>query len=275
MGPFTSWKLNEYGAIARSNVYTVKNILTGRQQRGLWDGSYIGLDLTAACGAYVWQGKNEPATHLRGTALLLLAVCEKVRREFGLNYHVGLIEQNPKLVTLLRQRLDEGVKHTRLDLGRVDVLEGDHAKLAVPWVRDHVPPPRQEPTWGLITMDTNGEPGYEALHALGKMRELHMVDYALHVAAAVPKWRRGKGAIPLEEQLVACGKKFWFIGQTRANWQWVWFVGTDWAPWADSLKRAGLVPKDSPEGKARWDTLCLTAKDRLARDQPSFLEDLD
>ncbi len=273
MGPFTSWKLDEYGAIARSNVSTVRNIFVNRQRRGLVSGRYIGLDLTAACGAYVWQGPNEPATHLRGTALLLLTVCERVHRESGLTYRLGLIEHAPNLVTMLQQRLAEGAARTNLDLSRVDVLMGDHSKLAVPWVLEHVPERRQEPTWGLITMDTNGEPGYEALRALGKMTRLGMVDYALHIGAAVPKWRRGKGAIPLEDQLAACNKKSWFIGRTRANWQWVWFVGTDWAPWAESLKRAGLVPKDSPEGKARWDTLCLTAKERQARDQRTLFDD--
>ncbi len=275
MGPFTSWKLDEYGAIARSNVSTVKNIFVNRQRRGLFTGRYIGCDLTAACGAYVWQSAKEPAVHLTGTALRLLAVCERHRREFGLEYRLAMIEEQPQLVSMLQERLAEGAARISLDLSRIDVLMGDHAKVAAPWVLDHVPTPRAEPTWGLITMDTNGEPGYEALRSLGKMPRLKTVDYALHIGAAVPKWRRGKGAIPLDEQLAACNKEFWFIGRTRANWQWVWFVGTNWPAWADSLKRVGLVPKDSPEGKARWDTLCLTAKERQARDQGALFDELD
>ena len=271
MGPYTSWKLDEFAKIAGSNVGTVGNIQAGRMHRGLPAGHYYGLDLTAACGGYVWQPKGEPATHLRGTSLSLLAACLRTQRRMGLHYRVGLIEQNEKLVELLKQRLDEGASRAHLNLEFVDVLLGDHADLAVPWVLQHV----RAPAWGLITMDTNGEINCEVLRALGAMRQLHMVDYALHVSAAIPKWRKRRGAASLEELLAACRKRFWFVGRTRANWQWVWFVGTDWAPWAETLKRIGLVLKDSVEGQARWDTLCLTRSQRKIRDQHSLFEEAE
>jgi hypothetical protein len=265
MGPNSAEKLREFRAIAETNAALVENINTGRIRSGRSPFPYYALDPTAGPGAYIQRLKGKPDIRLIGTPLRIAGACHAR----SLDYHLGFIEVDSVWATHLRTRLAEGATHGHVDLSRVEVLEGRYEVLARSWVLNNVPTYGAR---GLITPDANGEFGYRTLCALGALKQLECVDFAIHASGSLLKWRRGKGAIQLGDHLAACCKQHWFVGQVQGNWQWVWLFGTNWASYPE-LKRIGLVPIDSEAGQIRLERLCSTKTEWQHLHQPQLLEE--
>jgi hypothetical protein len=263
----TAIKQQEFAAIVRLNVALVHNINVGRQLRGQKPYPYVGLDPTSGPGGYIWQPPLGPLQTIIGTSLRSALTCHEGDLQGG--YRLGFIEREQAWVTCLKERLEEMARAGKVDLERIEVSHGRYQDLAVDWVLRNVP---RHGARGLIAPDPNGEFSFDTLKALGELPHLKCVDFALHVSAAVLKWRHNQGAVPLPDAMAACRKDNWFVGPVTKNWQWAWLFGCNWDRYPE-LRQIGLVSWTSPEGQDRLVRLCETHEQTLRRLQPSF--DLD
>jgi hypothetical protein len=260
-GSNTLRKEEEFKAIARCNVALVDNINIGRVARGQKPFPYFVGDPTAGPGCYVDRRPGSPDVSLVGTCLRSALACHEGALKGG--YRLGFIEQEPAYVECLNQRLGEMARANKLDRSRVEVIAGCYEELLIPWVKDTIP---SYGARGMIVPDPNGEFGFETLRELGTMRCLECVDFAFHVSGGLLKWRKGKGATPLQAALDACNKTHWLIGRVASNWQWAWMFGTNWSSYPE-LKRAGLVSVLSAEGERRLARLCQTHEERQEEEE--------
>jgi hypothetical protein len=265
MGPNTAWKLHEYRTIVRAEAALVGNINIRRMRKGKSPYPFCGLDPTSGPGGYIQRRRGEPDRKLISTSLQLADACH----ERGLDYRLGFIEVQTDWVRALQRRLAEGAAHGRIDLSRVQVMEGRYEDLARSWVVDHVP---EYGARGLITPDANGEFGYRTLYELGRLPQLKCVDFAIHASGSLLKWHQSRGMYQLEDALAACQKTHWLVGQIRENWQWVWLFGTNWADFPE-MRKINLVSVDTEEGQARLKKLCTTKSERLKTEQPPLMPD--
>src|SRR5262245_663655 len=213
----TATKQKEFTAIVKLNVALVHNINVNRLIRGLKAYPYVGLDPTSGPGGYLWQPPFGQTQTLIGTSLRAALTCHEGNLQGG--YRLGLIEREQDWASCLQARLKEMADAGKVDLGRIDVCHGRYQDLAVDWVVRNVP---HYGARGLIVPDPNGEFSFDTLKALGDLPHLKCVDFALHVSAAVLKWHRSRGAVPLPEAMAACRKEHWFVGPVTKNWQWAW-----------------------------------------------------
>jgi hypothetical protein len=232
-----------------------------RKRHGKPPFDFRGIDLTAGPGAYWWKPKNRDPQLLVGTSLLLPHALQK----HGLDYRIGLCEREPELAEQLRARLATMVRMGTVDGQRIDVLCGDFADVARPWVRRHV---RQYRSQGLMVIDANGATHYEAVGQLLAMPSLRMVDVVLNYQGVQGKWPKTRIPPPtVDEVLALCGKNRKQLGEHRTNFQWTIFYATN-NPEMRLLKELGYVWSESVAGEQRLDELRTTRRERRRRVEP-------
>ena len=255
----TLGKLWEFFRIVDVVAAITANLNSGRVNRGQRALPFAGMDFSAGNGAYpcpMANGRFEPVV---GTSLQLLDAVVRHR----LDYRLALIDRDADVLQQLETHVHTACAQLHIYPGRVRVLKGSVADVAVPWIQQHVQP------WmpGLIVIDTNEVFDDRGLLAIGELPQLNMVDVALHLPAAMGKWpRRRQPQATLDQVRNAFHKPFWQLPPSRGNFQWTWLYGTK-NPRMRVLKERGFVDADSADGLDRLDRFRTTRKERALRQQ--------
>ena len=217
---------------------------------------YTVIDMNAGPGRYFLH-ERDPSP-VDGTPLVVM---RRLARS-GLTWRAAFVESHAQMSIHLRYWLDSEAANLRIDPSNFDVLEGDHSKVLLPWVREAVP--RTGGT-GLLIHDPNGAPNLTLLEQLVAEPQLARFDVAIYVQATslkrvlnLPqKAFNTEGWRPLHEALARV-KSHWVVRAPRGSNQYALCVGTNGALGADWAKmQFGLL---IPSGAATFSRRSPTRK---------------
>lgn len=206
-------------------------------------GTYLLIDATAGSGIL------EDGLH--GSPLIASRVIPEASGEYGMNYQIMLIEKDRSTCGSLYTVIvpDENIS----------IDHADYAEVLGAFSE-------RKYQMGLLYVDANGIPNFDAIAGFAK--KAPRVDILFSICAN--GYKRGyRGELNLSDQLARMGKSNWLVRRPWGNFQWTFFLGSNYIDKA--YKRIELYPIGSDQGREWLLRMDLTADELKKTLQPVLI----